>query len=174
MLVELSSNMKNYAITDLEVLGIVWAIKHFHHYLYGHHCEDYTDYEPLIALLNTPHPSGKLARWELILQDVDLVIRYHSGKKNACADALSCLPIDQDDNGESSLSEKQDDNNDIFVVATVIGDNAKSGKKDGEENNENKNNSSCCQQEQRVSSDNVNIRSHQREFSKVKLIMDYL
>ena len=34
--------------------------------------------------------------------------------------------MNQDDNGNSSLSEKQDDNNDIFVAATVIEDNAKS------------------------------------------------
>ena len=97
----------------------MWAIKHFHQYLYGHHCEVYTDHEPLIVLLNTPHPSGKLARWGLILQDVDLVIQYLSGKKNVGADALSHLPVDQDDNGDSSLSKKQDDNNDIFVAATV-------------------------------------------------------
>ena len=59
------------------------------------------DHEPLIALLSTPHPSGKLARWGLILQDVDLVIWYNSGKKNAGADSLSRLPVDQDDNGDS-------------------------------------------------------------------------
>ena len=112
-----------------------------------------------IALMNTPYPSGKLARWGLILQDVDLVIWYCSGKKNAGADALSHLPIDQDDNGESSLSEKQGDNNDIFVAATVVEDNAKSRERDSEENNETESNSSCWQQEQRVSSDNVNIRS---------------
>ena len=75
------------------------------HYLYRHHCEVYTDHESLIALLNTPHPSGKLARWGLILQDVDLVIGYRSGKKNAGVDALSCLPVNQDDNGDFSLSE---------------------------------------------------------------------
>ena len=52
----LASNIKNYAITELEALGIVWAIKHFHHYLYGHYCKDYIDHEPLMALLNSPHP----------------------------------------------------------------------------------------------------------------------
>ena len=122
----------------------MWAIKHFHHYLYGHHCEVYTDHKPLIALLNTPHPSGKLARWELILQDVDLVIRYCSGKKNAGVDALSHLPVDQDDNRDCSLSEKQGDDNDIFVATTVIEDNAKGGERDSEENNENESSSSCC------------------------------
>ena len=40
---------KHYAITELEALGIMWAIKHFHHYLYGYHSEVYTDHEPLIV-----------------------------------------------------------------------------------------------------------------------------
>ena len=83
-------------------------------------------------MLNTPHHSGKLARWGLILQDVNLVIRYRSGKKNAGADALSHLSVDWDDIGDSSLSEKQDDDNDIFVATTVIEDSAKSGEKDSE------------------------------------------
>ena len=53
----LQQHEKNYAITELEALGIVWAVKRFHHYLYRHHCEVYTDHEPLIALLiiNTLH-----------------------------------------------------------------------------------------------------------------------
>ena len=165
---------KNYATTELEALGIVWAIKHFHHYLYGHHCEVYTDHEPLIALLNTPHPSGKLARWGLILQDVDLVIRYRSGKKNAGADALSRLPVDWDDNGDSSLPEKQDDDNDIIVAATVMEDSAKSGERDSKGNSEHESGSSCCQQEQGVSSDDVNIRNRQQKDPELKLIMDYL
>ena len=70
----LQQHERNYAATKLEALGVVWVVKHFRHYLYGHDCEVYTGHEPLIALLNTPHPSGKLARWRLTLQDVDLVI----------------------------------------------------------------------------------------------------
>ena len=88
----------------------------------------------------------------LHITNVDLVIRYCSGKKNAGADALSRLPVDQDDNGDSSLSKKQDDDNDIFVAATVIEDNAKSGERDSKGNNENESSSSYCQQEQGVSS----------------------
>ena len=51
---------RNYGISELEGLGVVWSIKHFRHYLYGHHCTDI-----LKSLLHTPHPSGKLARWEM-------------------------------------------------------------------------------------------------------------
>ena len=52
-----------------------------------------TNHETLKLLLNTPQPSGKLARWGMALQEVDLEIRYHPGKLNANADALSSSPL---------------------------------------------------------------------------------
>ena len=39
--------------------------------------------------MNTPHPSGKLARWGLAIQELDLHIHHRSGKINQAADALS-------------------------------------------------------------------------------------
>ena len=89
----LQPHEQNYGATELEALGVVWATKHFRHYLYGHKCLIFTDHEALKSLLNTPHPSGKLARWGLILQDMELEIKYRSGKKNSNADALSRYPV---------------------------------------------------------------------------------
>ena len=86
---------KKYGAAELEALGVVWAVKHFRHYLYGHHCHVFTDHEPLKSLLNTPHPSGKLARWGLALQEVDIVIYYRPGKSNVSADSLSRYPVVQ-------------------------------------------------------------------------------
>ena len=83
----------NYRSTESEALAVVWAVKHFRRYLYGHKCYVYTDHEALKSLLNTPHPSGKLARWGLALQEVDLDIHYQSGKVNQNADALSRQPL---------------------------------------------------------------------------------
>ena len=85
MLVEpCSSGMQpheqNYGATELE-----WC---------GHNCIIFTDHEVLKSLINTPHPSSKLARSGLILQDLDLEIKYRPGKKNSNADALSRHPID--------------------------------------------------------------------------------
>ena len=71
----------------------MWAVKHFRHYIYGHHCTVYTDHEALKSLLNTPQPSGKLARWGMALQELDLDIQYRPGKTNARADALSRYPV---------------------------------------------------------------------------------
>ena len=48
-----------------------------------------------MSLLNHPRPSGKLARWALTIQDMDLVIKYRSGKSNTNADALSRNPVTQ-------------------------------------------------------------------------------
>ena len=72
-----------YGISELEVLGVVWAVKHFRHYIYGHPCTMYTDHKALKSLLNTPQPSGKLARWGMALQELDLDIQYCPGKTNA-------------------------------------------------------------------------------------------
>ena len=84
---------KRYSVTELEALGVVWAVKHFRHYIYGHHCTVITDHQPLRSLLNTPHPSGKLARWGLALQEVNLEIVCRPGCKNSAADALSRVPL---------------------------------------------------------------------------------
>ena len=84
---------RNYGITELEALTVVWSVKHFRQYLYGHRCHVFTDHEALKALLNTPHRSGKLACWWLLLQELDLLIHYVPGKTNPRADALSCSPL---------------------------------------------------------------------------------
>ena len=99
----LQASEVNYGITELEALAVVWAVRHFRQYLYGHRCNIITDHEALKSLLNTPHPSGRLARWGLTLQELDLVITYRPGKKNPKADALSRYPVCQDQPDESSL-----------------------------------------------------------------------
>lgn len=43
----LKPNEKKYGVTELEGLGVVWAVKHFRPYLYGYHCDLYTDHEAL-------------------------------------------------------------------------------------------------------------------------------
>ena len=59
----LSGAERRYAITELETLAVVWAISHFHAYLYGHDVTVYTDHSAVKAVLETPSPSAKHARW---------------------------------------------------------------------------------------------------------------
>ncbi|CAB4494324.1 unnamed protein product [Rhizophagus irregularis] len=52
---------KNYAITELECLAIVWAVKYFRHYLYGSKFTIITDHAALKWLLNsTTEKIGKM------------------------------------------------------------------------------------------------------------------
>lgn len=81
---------KRYASTEMEALAVIWAVRH---YRYGHSCTIFTDNQALKSLLKTPQPSGKLARWGMSLQELDLTIEYRSGKSNGNADALSRNPV---------------------------------------------------------------------------------
>lgn len=85
----LQPHEKMYGDTEMEGLGVIWAVKHFCPYLYGHACELYTDHTALTSLLNTPRPSSKLARWGMDIQEVDIRIRHRAGRNNTNADALS-------------------------------------------------------------------------------------
>ena len=87
---------KNYGISELEPLGLVWAVKHFRAYLLGHRCIVYTDHAACTFLLSRSHSSAKLARWALLIQEMDLEIRQRSrlGRLNTNADALSRNPVE--------------------------------------------------------------------------------
>ena len=100
----LSPNEKNYAITELETLAVVWAISHFHAYLYGHEVLVFTDHTAVKAILENPNSSGKHARWWTKVYGSGLAkieIRYRPGKENLNADALSRIPFTSNDDDPS-------------------------------------------------------------------------
>ena len=62
---------KKYGITELEALGVVWALRQFRVYLWGHKAIVYTDHSPAKSLLYAKHISGKLARWSQVVSEYD-------------------------------------------------------------------------------------------------------
>ncbi len=72
---------KTLDISKLETLGLVWAVQHFRPYILGHHTAVYTDPAACTSLLNNPRPTGKLARWALTIQEMDLEIKHRSRDK---------------------------------------------------------------------------------------------
>ena len=85
----LDKHERNYGISELETLGLVWAVRYFRPYILGHPCTVYTDHVACLSILNTEKPSGKLARWALTIQEMDLTIKHKPGNANSNADALS-------------------------------------------------------------------------------------
>ena len=88
----LDKHEKNYGISELETLGLVWAVRYFRPYILGHPCVVYTDHTACLSILNSSRPSGKLARRALTIQEMDLTIKHKAGRENANADALSRNP----------------------------------------------------------------------------------
>ena len=68
----INKHKKQYGVTELEALGVIWAVKHFRSYQIGQKCRVYTDHAPLKSMLHTRHQTGKLARWSNMLAEVDL------------------------------------------------------------------------------------------------------
>jgi hypothetical protein len=82
-----------YAITELECLAVVWAIKLFRPYLYGRSFTIITDHAALKWLMTSPDLAGRLHRWALTLQEYDFDVQYRPGSTNVVADSLSRAPV---------------------------------------------------------------------------------
>ncbi|GBC37403.2 uncharacterized protein LOC114968091 [Rhizophagus irregularis DAOM 181602=DAOM 197198] len=93
----------NYLITDQECLAIVWAIKHFQHYLGLKSFTIVTDHSALKWLKISKIPKGRHARWVMDLQQYDFNIKHRAGKANANADALSRIstPVHEEYDADS-------------------------------------------------------------------------
>ncbi|GKA97037.1 putative reverse transcriptase domain-containing protein [Tanacetum coccineum] len=83
---QLKIHKKNYTTYDLE-LGV--ALKLWRYYLYGTKCTVYIDHKSLQHILDQKELSMRERRWLEFLTDYDCEIRYHLGKANVVADALS-------------------------------------------------------------------------------------
>ena len=92
----LNTAEKNYGVTELETLAVVWGITHFRLYLYGGDVTIITDHSAVKPVLEAPNPTGKHARWWTRVYGrgiKSITIMYRAGKENAAADALSRSPV---------------------------------------------------------------------------------
>ncbi|GJR85733.1 putative reverse transcriptase domain-containing protein [Tanacetum coccineum] len=86
---QLKVHEKNYTTHDLELGSVVFALKIWRHYLYGTRCTVFTDHKSLQHILDQKELNMRQRRWLELLSDYDCDIRYHPGKANVVADALS-------------------------------------------------------------------------------------
>ncbi|GJZ72625.1 putative reverse transcriptase domain-containing protein [Tanacetum coccineum] len=86
---QLKKHEENYMTHDLELGAVVFALRLWRHYLYGTKCTVYTDHKSLQYILDKKELNMRQRRWIELLSDYDCEIRYHPGKANVVADALS-------------------------------------------------------------------------------------
>ncbi|GJR07182.1 putative reverse transcriptase domain-containing protein [Tanacetum coccineum] len=86
---QLKIHEKNYTTHDLELEAVVFALKTWRHYLYGTKSLIYTDHKILQHIFNQKELNMHQRRWIELFCDYECEIRYHPGKANVVADALS-------------------------------------------------------------------------------------
>ncbi|GJY90620.1 putative reverse transcriptase domain-containing protein [Tanacetum coccineum] len=86
---QLKIHEKNYTTHDLELGVVVFALKMWRHYLYSTKCVVFTDHKSLQHIFDQKELNMRQRRWLELVSDYDYEIRYHPGKANVVADALS-------------------------------------------------------------------------------------
>jgi len=103
----LTSVEKRYSQTEKEALSIVWAIEHFHLYLFGHPFTLITDHKPLETIYghNKAKTSARIERWILRLQPYDFSVVYKAGASNP-ADYMSRHPTKSSVSAQEKITEE--------------------------------------------------------------------
>jgi hypothetical protein len=83
---------KNFNTSKKETLAIIYAISHFHDFLFGREFILYCDNKALQYLFNNELSHRVLNEWLQILNTYDFKVVHIPGKENGIADALSRIP----------------------------------------------------------------------------------
>ncbi|GJT92070.1 putative reverse transcriptase domain-containing protein [Tanacetum coccineum] len=86
---QLKVHEENYTTHDLELGVVIFALRLWRHYLYGTKYVVFMDHKSLKYILNQKELNLRQRSWIELLSDYDCEIRYHPGKGNVVADALS-------------------------------------------------------------------------------------
>ena len=83
-----NSAERNYPTHEREMMAMVFAFKHWKHYLIGSHTTAYTDSSFLKFLTTLKTPSPRVVRWMANLSLYNYEGRHIPGSINTAADAL--------------------------------------------------------------------------------------
>lgn len=83
---------RRYCVTRKELLTLVTAVRHFHHYVYGRHFKMRADHGVLKWVMNFKNPEGQTARLIEILGIYDLEVEHRQRRIHGNADGLARCP----------------------------------------------------------------------------------
>ena len=88
---------KSYCTTRKELLGVIYGLKQFRHYLWG--SKQFllrTDHAALTSLFRAPNPMQQQARWLGFIADFHFKIVHRAGTQHGNADSLSRKPCERE------------------------------------------------------------------------------
>ncbi|KAI3767952.1 hypothetical protein L2E82_18381 [Cichorium intybus] len=86
---QLETHKVNYTTHDFDLGAAVFALKIRRHYMYDTRCTVFTNHKSLQHIFNQKKLNMRQRKWVELLNDYECDIRYHLGKANVVADALS-------------------------------------------------------------------------------------
>jgi hypothetical protein len=101
-----SKTEQNYSVTEKEALALIVSIKYFRSYIEGRDFTVFTDHHALKYLMTLKEAKGRLARWQIFLQQFLLNIKHRPGALLTDADVLSRLCPPNVAEGEDGTAEK--------------------------------------------------------------------
>ena len=78
----------NYPTHDMELAAIVFALKIWHHYLYGAQFKVFSNHKSLKYIFTQRDLNIRQRKGIKYLEDYDITLHYHLGKANVVANAL--------------------------------------------------------------------------------------
>jgi len=86
---------KNYAVTGIQGLGVVWAVGLLRRYIEGTKVLIRCDHKALKWIFSTTAcTNNRLNRWRILLSEYDYDVEYMPGPQHVVADALSRIPTE--------------------------------------------------------------------------------
>ena len=116
-----------YAMIELEMLGIVWAVKKCRLFLEGlPHFGVVTDHRPLVPIINKYHlgeiENPRLQRLKMQLAGYNLTVTWQPGKDHLLADALSRAPVSEPTHDDELAEHDIDQHVHATIAANHVDD----------------------------------------------------
>lgn len=86
----LKGSENRYSAAELEALALIYALQHWRLYILGkNNVTVFTDHKNLQSLFNSKRLNARMTKYQLILSDYQVTIKYNPGKSHLAPDALS-------------------------------------------------------------------------------------
>lgn len=104
----LTRSEKLYSVTMRELLGVVYALKQYHKFIWGSHFTLYTDHRALCYLHSQKTANNMMIKWLDVILDYNFTVVHVKGLDNIISDKLSRLFPPRDDNEHDKDIKKRD------------------------------------------------------------------